>query len=155
MTSLRYQVTLDPPSEEVAAVERGLHAFNVAHLGEDVIYNYHQVAVVARDVEGEIVGGVHGELCWEWLHIKSMWVAATHRGRGIGTRLLAEIEQAALRAGFAHAHLETTDFQAVGFYLRNGYEAFGRLPGKPAGHTWTFMKKDLSERGGLNESEQA
>jgi hypothetical protein len=38
----------------------------------------------------------------------------------------------------------TTGFRALEFYPKNGYEVFGRLPGKPAGHTWSFMKKDLS-----------
>ena len=146
MTSLTYHVALDPPSETVEAVERGLHAFNLAHLGEDVIYDYHSLAVVVRDAEGEVVGGIHGELCWDWLYIKSAWVAEGYRGQGIGTGLLSRIEEAALRRGFSRAHLETTDFQALGFYLRHGYETFGRLPDKPAGHTWYYLKKDLSVR---------
>lgn len=153
MTALRYDVMLDSPAEDVKAIERGLHAFNLAHLGEDVIYDYHQLAVIARDAEGEIVGGIHGELCWDWLYLKTMWVAGTHRGKGIGTRLLAEIERAALRAGFSRAHLETTGFQALDFYLKNGYETFARLPDRPAGHTWYFMKKELCKRGVWNESE--
>jgi len=139
-------VTFDPPSEDVAAIERGLHAYNVAHLGEDVIDNYHQVAVVARDVEGNIVGGVHGELCWDWLYIKTLWVAESHRAQQAGSRLLAALEEAALCRGFSRAHLETTDFQALDFYLKHGYEVFGRLPGKPAGHTWYYLKKDLVAR---------
>jgi len=143
-TPLRYDVALDPSQEEVEAIERGLHAFNLAHLGEDVIYDYHPVAVVARDAQDQIVGGIHGELCWDWLYIKSAWVAESQRGRGVGTRLLAALEEAALDRGFSRAHLETTDFQALAFYLKNGYQVFGRLPGKPAGHTWYYLKKDLS-----------
>jgi GNAT superfamily N-acetyltransferase len=146
VTSLTYDVALDPPSETVQAIECGLHAFNLAHLGEDVIYDYHTLAVVARSAEGEVVGGIHGELCWDWLYIKSAWVSESHRGKGIGTGLLSRIEQTALRRGFSRAHLETTDFQALGFYLKHGYEMFGRLPGKPADHTWYYLKKDLSIR---------
>ncbi len=141
--SLRYDVTFDPPAEAVKAIERGLHAHNLAHLGEDVIEDYHQLVVVVRDAEGDVVAGVHGELCWDWLYIKTMWVAEAYRGRGVGTRLLTAMEEAALSKGFAHAHLETTDFQARAFYVKNGYRVFGRLPGKPAGHTWYFMRKDL------------
>jgi GNAT superfamily N-acetyltransferase len=148
MTSLSYDVTFDPSADAVEAIERGLHAFNVAHLGEDVIYNYHRIAAVARDAGGHIVGGVHGELCWDWLHVKTMWVAEGHRGQGVGTHLLTALEEAALNKGFSMAHLETTGFQALGFYLKNGYQIFGRLPGKPAGHAWYFMRKDLGEKGG-------
>ena len=150
VTSLHYEVSFDPSSGSVKAIDRGLHAYNLAHLGEDVIYDYYPLTVVARDDQGTVVGGVHGELSWEWLYIKTMWVADDYRGQGVGTRLLSDIEEAALSRGFSRAHLETTDFQAREFYLKNGYEIFGRLPGKPAGHTWYFMKKDLTE-GGYDE----
>ena len=141
-----YDVILDPPAEDVEAIDRGLHAYNLAHLGEDVIYDYHPLAVVVRDEEGAVVGGVHGELCWGWLYIKTMWVAEDYRGRGIGTHLLAQLESVAVARGFHQAHLETTDFQALAFYLKNGYEVFGRLPNKPLGHTWYYLNKDLSSR---------
>jgi len=92
-----------------------------------------------------VIGGVHGELCWDWLYIRSFWVEESHRGRGIGTRLLQEIEQAAMSNGIYRSHLETTDFQALQFYLDRGYEVFGRLEGKPAGSDWYYIKKVLRE----------
>lgn len=141
----QYNVTFDPPCETLASIEEGLHAFNLACLGEEVIRNYHRVAVVARDGRGQIVGGVYGELCWDWLYIRTMWVAGKHRGQGIGSRLLAEIEAGALSTGIGRAHLETTDFQALSFYVKNGYVVFGELEGKPAGHTWYYLKKELGK----------
>jgi GNAT superfamily N-acetyltransferase len=120
-----------------------LHEHNLAHLGAEVLNDYHRLAVVARDETGEVIGGIHGELVWEWLYIQSLWVDESHRGRGIGARLLAAIEAAAVAKGFTRSHLETTDFQALEFYLRHGYEVFGKLEGKPAGATWYYIKKDL------------
>ena len=143
MTAPQYNVAFDPPSETLDPIEQGLHAFNLACLGEEIIRNYHRVAVVARDDHGQIVGGIDGELCWDWLYIRTMWVAEKHRGQGIGSRLLAEIQAAALSKGIERAHLETTDFQALSFYLKNGYVIFGELHGKPAGHTWYYLKKEL------------
>lgn len=142
--TLQYDVAVNPPSELLDAIERGLHHFNVAFLGEEVIRDYERLAVVARDVTGEIIGGVHGELCWDWLYVKTMWVGQGHRCQGIGTTLLTEIEMEALSRGIARAHLETTDFQALGFYVKNGYEVFGQLEGKPTGYTWYYLKKQLS-----------
>jgi GNAT superfamily N-acetyltransferase len=136
-------VFFDPAPEDLQAIERGLHEYNVAHLGQEVVHNYHRVAVLARDEEGTVIGGIHGELVWEWLYVQSLWVAETHRGKGIGSRLMASIEKAATSKGFCHSHLETTDFQALGFYLTNGYEVFGKLEGKPAGATWYYLKKEL------------
>jgi ribosomal protein S18 acetylase RimI-like enzyme len=136
-------VVFDPTPEDLRAIDRGLHEYNVAHLGQEVVLNYQRVAVLACDEQGDVMGGIHGGLVWEWLHIQSLWVAEGHRGRGIGSSLVASIERTAISRGFFHSHLETTDFQALGFYLKNGYEIFGELEGKPAGATWYYLKKDL------------
>jgi len=144
MTALRFDVVFSPPADATRSIERGLHEYNRACLGEDVIYDYDEVVVLGRAAGDQVVGGVYGELSWGWLYVKTLWVAQEHRHRGMGTRLLAEIEKAALSKGFEHAHLETTDFQALELYLENGYELFGQLEGKPAGHTLYYLKKDLS-----------
>jgi GNAT superfamily N-acetyltransferase len=143
MTGTVYETIFDPAHEDLVAIERGLHEYNLAHLGKAILNNYHRLAILARDDAGKVIGGIHGELVWEWLYIQSLWVDEEHRGQGIGGRLLASIEEAAASKDFCHSHLETTDFQALGFYLKNGYEVFGSLEGKPAGATWYFLKKDL------------
>jgi GNAT superfamily N-acetyltransferase len=141
---VEYESTLDPSDEITGTINRGLHAYNTANLGEDVIYNYARVAVVARDEKGQIVGGIHGELVWQWLYIQALWVDEVYRGQGIGTRLLERIESLAVSKGFCNCHLETTDFQALTFYEKNGYTIFGQLEGKPQGTTWYYVKKELS-----------
>jgi GNAT superfamily N-acetyltransferase len=130
MTPLRFDVVFSPSAEATRAVERGLHEFNLACLGEDVIYDYDEVGVLERAGDNQVVAGIYGELSWDWLYVKTLWVAQEHCYRGIDTQLLAEVERAALSKGFEHAHLETTDFQALEFYLENGYEVFGQLEGK-------------------------
>ncbi|MGD8488457.1 MAG: GNAT family N-acetyltransferase [Anaerolineae bacterium] len=143
MKECDYDLVLDPGPEDLAQIDRGLHEFNLAHLGEHVIYDYHRLAIVARDGDERVVGGIHGELVWEWLYIQSLWVDPAWRGQGIGSQLVAQIEAAAVSKGFCDSHLETTDFQALDFYLRQGYQVFGELEGKPAGVTWYYLKKHL------------
>ncbi len=108
-----------------------------------MIYDYHRVGIFAKDEVGTVIGGIHGELCWGWLYIKSLWVEKSHRGQGIGKELLQLIEEAAVSRGFFGSHLETTGFQALDFYLAQGYEVFGELEGKPVGSTWYYLKKNL------------
>lgn len=39
--------------------------------------------------------------------------------------------------------VETLSFQAIGFYLKSGYQVFAQLDDKPPGHTWYYLKKEL------------
>jgi len=144
MKNITTETLFDPSLENLSIVNQGLHAFNLAQLGEEIISIYFKVLVIAKDQEGSIIGGIHGELYWEWLHIDTLWVDEQYREQGIGSDLLKQIEASAVSKGFYGCHLETTDFQAMEFYRKNGYEIFGELDGKPKGHTWFYMKKRLS-----------
>jgi ribosomal protein S18 acetylase RimI-like enzyme len=122
-------------------VRAGLYLYNRQQLGGEINDRYAKLLVYARNDAGDLIGGVYGEAYWGWLHIDTLWVSESHRGQDIGSGLLAQIEQAAVERGFANSHLETTDFQALGFYQKHGYEVFGTLENKPPGHTWYYLKK--------------
>jgi GNAT superfamily N-acetyltransferase len=145
MSDLRYETVFDPPREVLEPVNRGLHEYNLLQLGPQVINRYAGVVIIVKDEQGHVAGGIIGEMFWDWLHIDTLWVAPERRGSDIGTRLPTMAEDPARAKGFYHAHLETTDFQALAFSRKNGYEVFGTLEGKPAGHTWYYLKKDLAE----------
>jgi GNAT superfamily N-acetyltransferase len=91
----------------------------------------------------EVVGGVIGELYWDWLYVNLMWIKEPLRGRGYGRQLLAMAEGEAMRRGAKHAYLDTFSFQAPGFYEKYGYRIFGELPDFPAGHTRYFLTRQL------------
>ena len=54
------------------------------------------------------------------------------------------MESYAIEKDFTKCHLETTSFQALDFYRKNGYEIFGTLNDKPPGHISYFFKKELN-----------
>ena len=143
MEKLRIETTLNPSNEHIKIINKGLHEFNLAQLGKTVIYNYFKVLVIAKEQDGSVIGGIHGDMSWDWLHIDTLWVDEYYREQGIGSHLLNQVEKEAISKGFYGSHLETTDFQAVNFYLKNGYEVFGTLEGKPKDHKWFFMRKKL------------
>lgn len=55
--------------------------------------------------------------------LKRIWTSADHRGRGLGRRILAELEHRAAAQGYTRAFLTTGPRQpeAVALYLRSGY----------------------------------
>ena len=72
------------------------------------------------DVDGELVayGGLEGS--GPDLLLRSMVVCEKHRGAGLGTAVLSELEQYAVSRGAARLHLLTQS--AVNFFTANGYE---------------------------------
>ncbi len=91
----------------------------------------HGVFLVLRDDDDRAVGcggiarfdDTRGE-------VKRMYVVPEARGRGLGRRLLEELEAEARRLGYASVVLETGDRQqeAVGLYESTGY---ARIPCYP------------------------
>jgi ribosomal protein S18 acetylase RimI-like enzyme len=112
--------------------------------GEGFAWAPKEIAIVLRDEDGTIVGGVIGQANWEWLFVYQLAVSVRLRGQGWGARLMAEIERIAVEEYGCHsAWLDTFSFQARPFYERVGYRVFGELPDYPTGHTRFFMAKRL------------
>lgn len=67
-------------------------------------------------------GGLRGldELTAE---LKRMWVEPRVRGRGVGRRMLAELESVAARLGYRAVRLDTSSSltEAIGLYRSSGY----------------------------------
>lgn len=91
-----------------------------------------------------IIAGITSILyCWKCLYIDTLWVDDNYRHRGLGSKLLKQVEMHAKELGCKLAHLDTFDFQALGFYLKHGYVTFGKLEDCPEGHTRHYLKKIL------------
>ncbi len=92
------------------------------------------VLIVAR-LAGSAVGcGALRPIDAETCELKRMFVA--QRRRGIGGRLLTELEQRARSLGYARIVLETrkVNTAAVNFYLKHGYHVipnYGKYAGRP------------------------
>ncbi len=130
----------DPTPEDRAAILAPLEGH-----GRDrgFVWRPEPLVLALRDDGGAIVGGLTGMLLWDWLRVDILAVDEGLRGRGWGTRLLAEAEAIAGAAGCRHAWLDTFSFQARPFYERHGYRVFGELADFPRGQARYFLAKDL------------
>ena len=98
---------------------------------------------VVKSKKGKVIGGVNAWYYWTVLFVDELWVADAHRGKDLGTELLAKVETEAKSLGCTLAHLDTLEFQAKDFYLKQGYEIFGVLDDCPQGHQRYYMKKKM------------
>lgn len=100
---------------------------------------------VALDENGIEIGGILAGLgYWNGLEIKILWVEENYRKRGIGTQILKHAEKIAKEKGAEIAMLDTFDFQAERFYLKNGYEPIGEIKDFPKGHRRIYFSKKLT-----------
>lgn len=143
MCELIYKTIFNPSPEDLGYLQLGFQEFISAKRGIRKPYEQ-KLSILVEDEERTTIGGIYGDLSFDWLHIHLLWVHSHYRGRDIGTKLLRLIEQAAVSKQIHWSHLETADFMALDFYLKHGYEIFAELEGKPPGGKWYYMKKNLT-----------
>ena len=101
------------------------------------------VAVFKWDDTKGMIGGVCGVVFPGWISLDLVWVEKPYRKKGIGSALLVQIEEEAVRMGAHSAYLWTQEFEAPDFYRKYGYEEFVRLDEFLPGHQLIGMKKML------------
>jgi len=97
--------------------------------------------------DGEVVGGIVGDIRWNWLKIESLWVHAALQNQGAGGRLLARAEQHARALGARFARTSTYSVQALPFYLQHGYAVQAAVPEYPPGEKKYYLSKLLDVDG--------
>ncbi len=131
----------DPPqAADIDRLRAGLSEHAMPITGQP---GFVPLAVFARESGGGLVGGAYGTVNWNWLDLSLLWVAESHRGRGLGSRLIERLESAAIRRGCRNAHLETFTYQAARLYQRHGYRQFATLEDYPPGHQKIYLRKQL------------
>ena len=130
--------------KETQFVDDKIVAFNRSHApftqdNDFVSLNFHN-----KDESGVVIAGINSLMyCWGMLYIDVLFVEETHRGKQLGSLLLNKAETEAKLMGGSLSHLDTFDWQAKDFYLKQGYEVFGVLEDCPAKHKRYYMKKTL------------
>ncbi|MDH4442212.1 MAG: GNAT family N-acetyltransferase [Rhizobium sp.] len=136
-------ISIDLAEEEDDTIAKAVSAIlDEAASALGLAFDGRKVQLAARDDVGQIVGGLIGAQLQRWFYVKLLAVAPELRGQGVGARLLKRAEALAREDGLVGIYLDTFDFQAPRFYLREGYREIGRLPsvdGAPQ-RIW-FMKE--------------
>lgn len=131
-----------PDPRAKAAAGEALYAYNVAQIGID---DRRPIGCEATDpATEEVVGGLWGRTEMGLLFLDMFFLSENLRGSGSGSQLLEEVETEARRRGCRRAVVETSSFQAPGFYMSHGYQEFGRVPFAVANHARIFLGKELA-----------
>lgn len=101
------------------------------------------LSVYCRDEDNSIIGGLTGKTYWNYLDIEFLWVDENSRKSGVASQLVSLAEEDAKRRGCSFAMLDTYEFQALEFYVKQGYVQFGQLDGYCDKYERYFLRKKL------------
>lgn len=131
---------IDPKSKDY--VRNKMIEFNLMHFPEELRGRYQELNLQLVTTEGCTVGGIVGEFCWNWLEIHYLFVETEYRKFGYGRALLREAEKSAKEKKCDFIKLDTLSFQALDFYLKEGFQIYGSIE-NAGSHTHYYLKKDL------------
>ncbi|UXU79129.1 GNAT family N-acetyltransferase [Mammaliicoccus sciuri] len=95
------------------------------------------------DSNKKCLGGLYGEIYWDWFEIEDFWLDETIRGEGFGTKILRDAEIEAKEQGAKKILLTTFNFQGKSFYESHGYIIVGEIQDYPPGSSFFTMIKHL------------
>jgi GNAT superfamily N-acetyltransferase len=123
-STANYSIVAEPSADIRQTLVEAIGAFNVSKVGpgEDRTY-----AVVATSPAAGLVGGILCRRFWGVLFVGAFYVEGSHRHRGIGRQLLRKAEVLGRSIGCQVVYLDTSEFQAPGFYPKFGYRRFATL----------------------------
>ena len=108
-----------------------------------VALNYEEFCFAAED-NGRIVGVITGRAYYNEVHIGDLIVGKECRRDGVGSKLVAAVEDAFAGKGYEKIALTTFGFQAPEFYKKLGYELeFVREDKDPRLSKYFYIKKIL------------
>jgi ribosomal protein S18 acetylase RimI-like enzyme len=83
--------------------------------------NYDDFCFVEEE-DGKILGAITGRAYYDEVHVVDLIVDPGCRRSGLGSRLVATVEEAYRNKGYAKITLTTFGFQAPEFYKKLGYQ---------------------------------
>jgi ribosomal protein S18 acetylase RimI-like enzyme len=137
-------LTFAPPSPEdlrAGTLGKQLRAFNYRVVGE--YPDIQPVRLDVRDQDSRLVAGIRAYVLLDWMHTDLLWVAQDRRGQGLGSRLLGMAEAQARALGARNAKLETFEWQARAFYIKQGYAEYARIDDYVSDQYLAYLKKPL------------
>ena len=137
--SIKVVVDYDPSQTDNAVISEGLIASNAHIVGErDKAFS-----IFLKNDSGNVFGGIQAFLDTESVYIDVLWVEEKLQKKGYGTKLLVAVEQEGIKNGCKYLTVDTWDFQAEEFYLKNGYERIGEVKNYWLGHSKITLRKKI------------
>ncbi len=130
--------------EDINYLWEGITQYNLT-IGPMSSYSvYKPYRLVIRDEKNVIIAGILTKIYLNSMHVELLWINQSYRKMGLGTKLLAEAEQTAIKNGCTFIYLDTFSFQAIDFYKKHCYEVFAVLCDFPDDIKQYYLRKKFN-----------
>ncbi|MEY8463597.1 GNAT family N-acetyltransferase [Streptococcus merionis] len=126
-------------TEEVGVIEEALENYDKQFIR---FPRKGSLSLGIKDKSGQLVAGLDATMtAFQILYVSTVFVAEDHRRKGLGRRLMAELEKRAKSLGANTIRLDTFDWQGCAFYKALGYEEVGSYCHHEDGYSEHFFVK--------------
>lgn len=130
---------IDLTDQQVTAVEDALNRYDqrfIRYPKEGTI------AIGILDDDGKVIAGLDATMtAFNILYVSTVFVAESHRRKGLGRQLIEEMEARAKALGANTIRLDTFDWQGYDFYMSLGYQEVGHYAHESDGYSEHFFVK--------------
>lgn len=131
---------IDLNQEQVEDIEERLEDFDESY----ITYKMDGEIRIGIEDDGKLVAGLDACVTnFKVLYVSTVFVDEEYRRKGLGARLMREMEKRAAAMGVNMIRLDTYDWQGKEFYETLGYECVGHYDNKEDGFSEYFYLKKL------------
>ena len=131
---------IDLNEEQVDDIEERLEDFDESYITYKMDGEIH----IGIEDDGKLVAGLNAYITnFKILYVSTVFVDEEYRRKGLGARLMREMEKRAAAMGVNMIRLDTYDWQGKEFYETLGYECVGHYENKEDGFSEYFYLKRL------------
>jgi len=130
----------NPSSEDIQQLNNGIMENALQKRGMKPIEFF---GFFVRNENHQIVAGCAGDLLYGCLYVGQLWVSASLRKKGYGTKLMELAENLAKERACNFMAVNTMDWEALDFYRSRGFFVEFERHGFDKNSIFYFLRKNL------------
>lgn len=144
---MELNIIISDDKEYQNIIRQGIRCFNNEKHPEMEIFNiyrekgYNDPFGFYVISDNQIIGGIIARKKMQWLDVDILFINEKYRKQGIGSQLINKVIEYSKKEELVGVHLYTLDFQAKGFYEKQGFKLIAEIKDWPKGITrYEFIK---------------
>ncbi len=127
--------------EQVEDIESRLSAFDENY----ITYKMDGCIQIGVEEDGKLIAGLDACMtAFKILYVSTVFVDEAYRRKGVGSRMMREMEKRAISMGVNTIRLDTFNWQGKEFYEALGYQCVGHYENAEDGYSEYFFLKRVN-----------